>query len=187
MAGCDAMTDARFPERWLNDRRVLRLSDAGFRLFVTSLAWSASNRTDGVLFDDDLALIPRTERGCDAELAKAGLWDREKDRWLIVDFVSTQTTRSELDRLDNVRRAEREKKARRRARDRSEGDSPPVTSPVTVPVDDTGEARPRPGRLGEEETEDQTDNKSTDWAEVRRPPGDLSDEGWQQLAAGYEH
>jgi hypothetical protein len=39
------MTDARFPERWLNDRRLLRLSDAAFRLFVISLTWSVSNRT----------------------------------------------------------------------------------------------------------------------------------------------
>jgi len=31
------MTDARFPERWLNDRRVLRLSDVDFRTFVTTL------------------------------------------------------------------------------------------------------------------------------------------------------
>jgi hypothetical protein len=38
------MTDARFPERWLQDRRVLRLSDVGFRLFTLSLAWSVSNR-----------------------------------------------------------------------------------------------------------------------------------------------
>jgi len=187
MAGCDAMTDARFPDRWLNDRRVLRLSDAGFRLFVTSLAWAVSNRTDGILLDDDLPLIPRVERGCDVELVKAGLWDRDKDCWLIVDFVSTQTTRSELDRLENNRRVDREKKARRRARDKSEGDSPPSPSPGTVPVDDTGQARPRPGRPGEEETEDQTDTALNGWAEARQAPGDLSDEGWQRLAPGYEH
>jgi hypothetical protein len=52
------MTDARFPERWLNDRRLLRLSDAAFRLFVISLTWSVSNRTDGVLDTGDLTLIP---------------------------------------------------------------------------------------------------------------------------------
>lgn len=57
------MTDARFPERWLNDRRVLRLSDPAFRLFVISLTWSVSNRTYGELYDDDddLLLIPRVD------------------------------------------------------------------------------------------------------------------------------
>jgi hypothetical protein len=48
------VTGACFPERWLNDRRVLRLSDPAFRLFVTSLTWSVSTRTDGELYDDML-------------------------------------------------------------------------------------------------------------------------------------
>ena len=45
------MTDARFPERWLNDRRVLRLPDDAFRLFVLSLAWSVANQADGRIYD----------------------------------------------------------------------------------------------------------------------------------------
>ena len=41
------MTDARMPERWLSDRRLLRLSDAAYRLHLTGLLWSVANRTDG--------------------------------------------------------------------------------------------------------------------------------------------
>ena len=52
------MTDARFPDRWLHDRRLLRLSDSEFRTFVTSLTWCVSNRTDGRLEHDDLAMVP---------------------------------------------------------------------------------------------------------------------------------
>jgi hypothetical protein len=68
------MTDARFPERWLNDRRLLRLSDAAFRLFVVSLTWSVSNRTDGELDASDLALMPGIDPTAAGELARAGLW-----------------------------------------------------------------------------------------------------------------
>jgi hypothetical protein len=42
------VTDARFPDRWLSDKRIQRLSDGHFRSFITSLVWSVTNRTDGV-------------------------------------------------------------------------------------------------------------------------------------------
>jgi hypothetical protein len=153
------MTDARFPERWLNDRRILRLSDAAHRLFVTALAWSVSNRTDGVIDDDDLPLIPGVDVDRARELDRAGLWDRYSDHWLILDYDSTQTTRDQLDRLDRVRRAEREKKARQRERKAAredveqvdsgnDGDCPPALSPGTVPRDDTGQDRQGKDRQG---------------------------------------
>jgi hypothetical protein len=112
------MTDARFPERWLNDRRVRRLSDPAFRLFVISLTWSVSNRTDGVLYPDDLALLADVDPASAAEMEKSELWRREKDYWLIADFENTQTTREQLEGLDRKRRLDRERKARQRARDR---------------------------------------------------------------------
>lgn len=109
------MTDARFPERWLNDRRILRLSDAAFRLFVTANSWSVSNRTDGELCADDLPLLAGVDTGRADELAKAGLWDRVADRWLIVDFSRDQTTRAQLEGLDRKRLLDRERQARHRA------------------------------------------------------------------------
>lgn len=100
------MTDARFPERWLNDRRVLRLSDGGFRLFVVSLAWSVSNRTDGVLYDDDFELMMRVTLTHAPELVEQGLWRREADHWFIEEFDRTQTTRDQLEGLDQRRAAD---------------------------------------------------------------------------------
>jgi hypothetical protein len=110
------MTDARFPERWLNDRRILRLSDAAFRMFVISLAWSVANRTDGWLTLDDLALIP----GCSndkaaAELYDAELWWNHFDHAQIAEFEETQTTSADLAHLAEARRKQREKKRRQRA------------------------------------------------------------------------
>lgn len=125
------MTDARYPEAWLNDRRVVRLSDAAHRLFVTALAWSASNRTDGFLEEADLALIHGVDPRHHTELVSAGLWVEVENGWQIVDFHKTQTTKTQLDGLDHKRHQDRERKARERARRRGEPDPDPDLSRVT--------------------------------------------------------
>lgn len=142
------MTDARFPERWLNDRRITRLSDAGFRLFVTALTWSVSNRTDGVLGDDDLALLAATDAGCADELVKAGLWEREHDLFLIADFDTTQTTSLQLAGLDHKRAMDRERKARERAHKRGDHGSclPEHCNLSRVTSSGTGRVTHRPGQ-----------------------------------------
>lgn len=115
------MTDARFPERWLSDRRIIRLSDSAHRLFVTGLAWSASNRTDGLIEAADLPLIHGVDPSRATELTSAGLWKRVTEGWLAVDFRNTQTTRAQLDGLDHKRDMDRERKARERARKKGVG------------------------------------------------------------------
>jgi hypothetical protein len=158
------MTDARFPERWLNDRRLRRLSDPGFRLFMVSLTWSVSNRTDGVLYPDDLALLADIDPARGAELEKAGLWRREKDCWLVVDFENTQTTREQLEGLDHKRRMDRERKARQRARERA---GQQVASRVTSDVTQrTGQDRPgrnpRPREVRSEEEQEHAHERAND-------------------------
>jgi hypothetical protein len=110
------VTDARFPDRWLTDRRIQLLPDNAFRLFILVLAWSVSNKTDGVIYDDDLLLIPRVDAGCADHLVKAGLWAREADYWVIAVFADTQTSRSELDALAARRLSDRQRKAKERLR-----------------------------------------------------------------------
>jgi hypothetical protein len=134
------MTDARFPERWLNDRRIMCLPDDAFRLFVVSLAWSVANRTDGRIYDDDLSLIPASARGS-GQLAKTGLWERVADYWQIGEFEETQTTREDLDHLALQRRKARDRKRAERAR---RGGRVPrdVTRDVTTDSTRTGQARP---------------------------------------------
>ncbi|WP_405071569.1 hypothetical protein OG558_19725 [Kribbella sp. NBC_01510] len=108
------MTDARYPERWLNDRRINRLSDSAHRAFVRSLAWSVSNRTDGRLYADDLDDL-RVDPGVVVEFTKAGLWETWDEGWLIVDFDTTQTTKAQLEGLDHKRVLDRARKQRERA------------------------------------------------------------------------
>lgn len=155
------MTDARFPDRWLSDRRLQRLSDSHFRAFITSLAWSVSNRTDGVIEPEDLGLVPNFSAGAVKAFLDAGLWSVRDKGWRIAEFKVTQTSRSELDALEAIRAREREKKARQRAAARGAAATStdsvvpgtvPGTSPGDVPPDCTGKDRPgkdRPGHEGD--------------------------------------
>jgi hypothetical protein len=148
------MTDARLPERWLNDRRLLRLSDENFRSFVMALVWSVSNRTDGCIEPEDLALIPTFVVGASDALVKAGLWTRLDYGWRINDFGITQTSRNDLEVLENNRRRDREKKSRQRAAKAAENDSCHDDVPRDIPgghsrgtsQDRTGHARTGTGQ-----------------------------------------
>src|SRR4051794_18680944 len=94
--GADPMTDARLPERWLNDRRIVRLTDGAFRTFTTSLLWSVANRTDGVIDTDDLDLVHGASSRHVPELVTAGLYAPPGAVHLIADFSATPTSRGEL-------------------------------------------------------------------------------------------
>lgn len=146
------MTDARFPERYLSDRRVLRLTADEFRGWAFATIWSVSNRTDGVILSDELLLIPFMTAGTAQKLEACGLWEASGGGWVIADFSQAQTSRHELEVLDNARRRDREKKARQRAAKTGApvsfsdvpGDGPGGSSRGTsrgrVPEDSTGEA-----------------------------------------------
>lgn len=142
------MTDARFPDRWLSDRRLQRLSDNHFRAFIHSLAWSVTNRTDGVIEPDDLALIPRFPLDAVKAFLAVELWEPRGAvgrGWLITDFAATQTTALQLKAAERARAKEREKKARQRAAAREAPTSTeavvPGDVPADVPGDNTGKDR----------------------------------------------
>jgi hypothetical protein len=146
------MTDARLPERWLNDRRITRLSDPAFRAFGNVLMWSAGNLTDGVITARDLDDIPRVTIAVWAELVEAGLFGPlgdDGDRWLFVEHL-TQPTRAEVEAAASARGKAREKKARQRAG--KAGDKPADQTPVPgdVPGDITGQDRTGQARTGKE-------------------------------------
>ena len=139
------MTDSRLPERYLNDRRINRLSAEHFRSYVMATLWSVSNRTDGVLTAEDLALIPGFSTTAPAAFEAADLWVGIEGAWTIDDFAVTQTSKHDLEVLDNARRADREKKRRQRAKPdgptfSAPGDDPGDVSRGTT-QDRTGQAR----------------------------------------------
>lgn len=131
------MADARLPERYLIDRRVLRLTDPERSSLFMATVWSVSNRTDGRIERADLPLIPTFTPKVIPALVAAGLWQPDgPDAWLITDYQRDQTSRHDFEVLEAARRREREKKQRQRAKDRPEGQSRGV-----VPGDDTGKDR----------------------------------------------
>ena len=141
--------DARMPERYLVDRRIVRLTDAQRSSYLMATLWSVSNRTDGRIERADLALIPTFDQGSVDALVRAGLWERDasSDAWLIDDYMTTQTSRADFEVLENARRADREKKRRQRAA-KAESDSRGA-SPGHVPGDSTGKDRQGKDRQGQ--------------------------------------
>ncbi|MDN8793368.1 hypothetical protein Q0M19_14205, partial [Staphylococcus aureus] len=73
------MTDARIPERYLNDRRILKLTDTEPTSYFMAGVWSVSNRTDGKFDDGDLDLIPTFSKSAIKSLIGNGLWARSAD------------------------------------------------------------------------------------------------------------
>jgi hypothetical protein len=169
------MTDARMPERWLNDRRVNRLSDSAFRAFVCAYMWSVSNRTDGHIQGEDLQLIRSLDQKTLAEMIAVELVWRDDDSWILLDFMETQTSKSDLEVLDNARRADAAKKRRRRAEARiaatPSGPSPPSfkESPRDgrgdVLQDSTGERQARTAAVTKSD-----ENAEDPWANTHIAP-----------------
>lgn len=98
------MTDARMPERWLNDIRFRKLSDPEFRTYVVTLMWSVANRTNGTLMADELEFIPDVAEDHSRRLVELNLWSAVPGGWMIRDFEATQTSKEQLEGLELKRR-----------------------------------------------------------------------------------
>lgn len=140
------VTDARLPERWLNDRRMARLSDGDWRAFTSVLMWSVSNRTDGVIHPEDVELIPRFDVDRAGRLVSADILVNLTEGWLINEFVTTQTTAKKLASADLARVRHRETQHRYTERKAAEHQEP--AGQVEVTGQDTGQARPGQARIG---------------------------------------
>ena len=169
------MTDARIPERYLNDRRLLRLSDSDFRSYIMSLVWSVSNRTEGNLFPDDLPLIAGFADGSEVGIEMSGLWVRSGQGWAIEKFELEQTTVEDLEAAERRRINDRERKRKQRVREKSRPDSdvrPDVTRDVTQKSrmtfqDRTGQRQDRPGQAKDlpavSDDDESADSVFTEW------------------------
>ncbi len=169
------MADARLPERYLIDRRVLRLTDPERSSLFMATVWSVSNRTDGRIERADLPLIPTFTPKVIPALVAAELWQADgPNAWLISDYQRDQTSRHDFEVLEAARRREREKKQRQRAKDRTEGQSR-----GDVPGDDTGkdrqgQARQEPGQ--DYRGVDERTGEVSGWPTAEIP--DALDERW---------
>lgn len=117
------MTDARMPERWLNDIRFRKLSDHEFRTFTMTLMWAVANRTDGYVLADDLAFIPDTVEEHTDRLVELKLWAVIPGGWIISDFEATQTSREQLEGLELKKRQDAVRARNYRGRKKAEAES----------------------------------------------------------------
>ncbi|MCU1612629.1 MAG: hypothetical protein JWO98_169 [Frankiales bacterium] len=134
------MVDARFPERWLNDRRFLRLSAEAYRAFAMVLMWTVSNRTDGALDRADVPLIPRVDDETVRELLRAGLLEEQDGVLKVTEFRDTQTSREQLEAAAKNRRRDAVRKREHRSSKAADSDAAlPAPrehrSPAAIPPD----------------------------------------------------
>lgn len=146
------MTDARIPERYLNDRRILKLTDTERSSYFMAGVWSVSNRTDGKFDDGDLDLIPTFSKSAIKSLIGSGLWARSADGYVDTEFMRVNTSRDDLEVLDNIRRADREKKARLAAHKKGNHDLCYPGVCEFLPGDIPGESSRGAHRRGEDRT-----------------------------------
>lgn len=178
------MTDLRVPERYLNDRRVMRLTPIDFTSFVMASLWSVSNRTDGQVEADDLPLIPMFNDASIRILVEKGLWIDTSDGWEISDYATTQTSKHDLEVLENARRADREKKARQRAEARA---AKTFTGPTFSPDPrdsprDTSPGGHRTGQAGKDEENWYVNNATGEVDDQGSMPAPASTTTWDVAA-----
>lgn len=124
-----------------------------FRGYVLALAWSVSNRTDGRLEVADLDMVPGCTLDTAEALVAAGLWTAAEDGtgWTIADFLSTQTSRDQLEGLELKKRQDAERARAYRSRKKS-ADHVSASGEesrehhVTASRDDIGQDRARTGQ-----------------------------------------
>ena len=166
------MTDARFPDRWLTDRRLNRLSDADHRSFVNALVWAVSNRTDGRLDMDDLEVVPKFKTESIAAFEASGLWARSGEVWQIVEYGSTQTSAAQLTSQERGRVLTNARQTKHRA-NKSDADSDPDSPGVTRDVTHNALGQDRTGQAQEVVSSPSPVSDVTGWPKVT-PPGSVS-------------
>jgi hypothetical protein len=85
-------------------RKVRRLSDAAFRLWVTAIDHANEDGSDGLVLRVDIDCYPHAPKTTEereaaiAELVSAGLWEPTEDGWRIHDFLQWQESAAERKR-----------------------------------------------------------------------------------------
>lgn len=106
-------------------KKVRKLSDSAFRLWVSATCHARDLATDGELVADDLDMVPRCppagkkRDSLVRELVNAGLWEVREDGWQIHEYERWNDTREEVEKKRERARA-RMAKLRGSSREHSE-------------------------------------------------------------------
>jgi hypothetical protein len=112
---------ARFEDRFPSNRKIRKLDDAAFRLYVSAICWSSENLTDGVVEADDLPLVSDVRQPSDAvqTLVRLGLWEELSGGWFIHDYFEYNPTAEQV-RADRALKTARQQRWRERSRTKDE-------------------------------------------------------------------
>lgn len=96
------MSHTRFKLGFVRHKKVYRLSDAAFRLWVSAMDHAREQLTDGALTDEDLDVVPHCpKRGPKrtklvGELVAAGLWESYGTGWQVHDYLDWQDSANQV-------------------------------------------------------------------------------------------
>lgn len=104
------MVWARLDDQFANHPKVVRLSDAAFRLHVAGICYCACHLTDGEIAALEVPrLVPGYRPKALAELVDRGLWERNDDTYLIRAFLEYNPSK---EKVEQQRAEAAERKAR---------------------------------------------------------------------------
>jgi hypothetical protein len=98
-----------FDERFPYHRKVARLSDPAFRLYVSAICWTSANHTDGAFSPADLPHVApgmRRRESSVTELVEAELLDETKPLgWVVHDYGDWQPRAAVRRAMDETKSA----------------------------------------------------------------------------------
>lgn len=142
----DSRTFIKLADDFDENLKIVGLSDAAFRLFVSGLCYCARNLTDGRIPKPAAnRLLGKGINGAAKALLAAGLWENHGDAYVVHDYLEHQRSRAQI---EEERRSSRERQRRHRAKSRPA--SHVTDDEVRMPdVDtDSDEAPPTPPQVG---------------------------------------
>lgn len=86
-----ASVDDNMPEH----PKIARLSDAAFRVYVTSICFCARNLTDGLILTAQAAKVGATKKII-GELTGAGRWDADAEGWRVHNYLKWNKSRADV-------------------------------------------------------------------------------------------
>lgn len=113
--------NGHLPVHWMHDYTMLKLTDHAWRAHDMLIMWTLSNGTDGLFPPDVADYAPKVTKDALNELYSAGLIQRSGDSWLLVRYEESQSSAAKIQAsLENRRKADRVRQARKRERDKEE-------------------------------------------------------------------
>ena len=92
------MAYASIDDNMAENPKVARLSNAAFRVYVTSICYCNRNLTDGLVLRSEAGKVGATA-ALVKELVASSLWDDDPEGWRVHDFLDWNKSRAEVEKI----------------------------------------------------------------------------------------